>query len=72
LTWIVGTLVNVCVAIVAGEARDTVTLIIVHEIDASGAVFAGQRFAFINIWFGERRWKGWLRWTRERKRERKN
>jgi hypothetical protein len=54
LTWIVGTLVNVCVAIVASEARDTVALIIVHQIDASGAVFAGNIFAFINIWFVKR------------------
>jgi hypothetical protein len=51
LTWIVGTLVNVRIAIVAGETRDTFALIIVHEIFTSGAVFAGQRFAFINIWF---------------------
>lgn len=37
----------------AAEARDTVALIIVHQIDASGAVFAGHSFAFINIWFGK-------------------
>jgi hypothetical protein len=56
LTRTVGALVNVCRAVVSAEAREAVALVAVDEVDASGAVSAGLRRAFINIWFAT--WRG--------------
>jgi hypothetical protein len=52
LTWTVGTLVNVILAIFTGEARNATASIIIVVVDATGAILArSQQLAFINIWF---------------------